>query len=118
MTEQDKFELENRKKYGEKGNDEISNQFKINALCGIGFCFGNINKYLKRYVSESEKAKNELDVKKEIDYLIRVYELNFIEKSWCDIFIGYIESKQIEKAINFSNRMQVFIINNLQIQNK
>lgn len=108
---EDQFELENRKKYGQKENDVISQQFAISPICGIAFCFGNAQKYLLRYKSTSEKSNNSQDLIKTIDYIKNVCNREFLEQKHYDIIVTNINSKNIEKALDLVIRAEKFILN-------
>jgi hypothetical protein len=41
--------MNNAKKYGQPSNDVISQMFAISYAHGVGFCKGNILKYITRY---------------------------------------------------------------------
>jgi NTP pyrophosphatase (non-canonical NTP hydrolase) len=94
----EKFELENRKKYGAKNADEIAKSFEISESNGAGGCFLAIRKYLKRFISESEKAGNIIDLQKVKDYANRLNEHGIIPQN------SYLEKtvyKDVEAAYNY-----------------
>jgi hypothetical protein len=100
----------NELKYGKKESDIISIQFKMSKQAFIGFCFGNIQKYLHRFDSESEKANNPKDIEKVIDYISR-----FEEKYPTDVNLerlkNLIEVEDFKTAFIHSIDLQEFLIN-------
>lgn len=64
----------NIKKYGDASEDIINLQYGIGIPCWVGFCMGNVQKYLKRYMSNSHKAANIADIAKVLDYINRLKE--------------------------------------------
>ena len=95
---------ENIKKYGSKESDIITIQNQMNRLCFVGFIFGNIQKYLKRYISESNKANNSRDIEKVLDYVARYEEI------YTDVDFSrlkkLIESKEYKDAFIHSKHLQ------------
>lgn len=70
------FEIENALKYGNKENDVIAQIAKIDKNKAIEACAFSIWKYAKRYTSKSqEKAFNQKDIDKILDYANRALEL-------------------------------------------
>lgn len=90
---------ENELKYGEKQNDVIAQEFAFSKIMGAGFCFGNIKKYLTRYISDSEKSKNPKDLGKAKDYLNRLHQKDIINDEDLSIITEFIESNNITDAL-------------------
>ncbi len=64
--------MDNSDKYGSKYKDIISEAYEHSKEAGDAFCVFNAKKYLKRYISDSEKSNNEEDLDKAIDYISRM----------------------------------------------
>ena len=66
----------NIKKYGEKDDDVIARTYRENKVYGDVFCAKNAEKYLRRYLSPSEKGNNLTDLYKVLDYVHRMIDAN------------------------------------------
>lgn len=100
---------ENVKKYGTKENDIIEDQFNKHILCGIGFCLGNLNKYIKRFISTSEKANDKEDIIKMHDYINRCEE-KVIKQSNFDYLRGLINKELYSTALVVSDELESVLI--------
>jgi len=67
---------ENINKYGEKEWDTISDAYRHSKDSGDVYCAFNARKYITRFISKSKKAHNNGDLRKAIDYLQRMIEMN------------------------------------------
>jgi hypothetical protein len=85
------------KKYGKKTEDEISNQAEIHYIALLGFCFGNIRKYLKRYISDSNKSMLASDLVKIEVYTSRAEEYEIGE---------FNKLRQIVKSQNYKEALE------------
>lgn len=70
---------ENEAKYGPKQYDIISDAYRIGKREGDVYCGQNAKKYVTRYISNSNKAGNAVDLKKAIDYLTRMLEVSTVK---------------------------------------
>ena len=68
--------LENIAKYGSKEDDTIARAYRKSKEAGDVYCAFNAEKYITRFNSDSKKAKNSGDIRKAIDYLQRMIEMN------------------------------------------
>lgn len=68
------LENKNREKYGSKEFDVISSSYRNSKKIGDAYCGFNAIKYITRYISDSHKAENPIDLDKAIDYLNRMKE--------------------------------------------
>ncbi len=69
-------EIKNRAKYGPRDDDHIAGIYKKSITAGDVWTGENAKKYITRFMSQSNKAKNGMDILKAIDYLVRMYEAN------------------------------------------
>lgn len=69
-------EEKNRAKYGAKSDDVISRAYRESKFGGDFYCYKNVEKYLRRYCSQSEKGGNIIDLQKSMDYLQRMIDMN------------------------------------------
>lgn len=77
MSLEKQLEESNRKKYGEKEFDQISENFRISKESGDTWCAENVKRYLNRFKRPgSTKANNLTDLYKAKDYLERMIEEN------------------------------------------
>ena len=71
------LEESNRKKYGPKEFDQISENYRIDKERGDQWCAENVKRYLNRFTRKGSSKKNNLvDLKKAKDYLERMIEFN------------------------------------------
>lgn len=70
------FEQRNIAKYGDKTDDTIARTYRENAKFGDVYCAKNAEKYLRRFVSNSEKGNNITDLRKAVDYVNRMIEFH------------------------------------------
>jgi hypothetical protein len=89
---------ENQLKYGDKRNDIITLQYQMSKQAFIGFIFGNILKYLRRYISISEKGNNPKDIEKVKDYIQRYAEY-YDDVDWMYVMIS-IDAKEYKLAFD------------------
>jgi hypothetical protein len=68
------LEQKNREKYGKKDWDVISSAYRVSRSAGDAYAGFNAIKYINRFVGNSPKARNPLDLDKAIDYLLRMRE--------------------------------------------
>lgn len=66
----------NKQKYGNKEDDVISRAYREDKRIGDIWCAKNVEKYLRRFISKSEKSNNRMDLLKAQDYLQRMLEQN------------------------------------------
>lgn len=66
----------NKQKYGNKEDDVISSAYREDKRIGDIWCAKNVEKYLRRFISKSEKSNNRMDLLKAQDYLQRMLEQN------------------------------------------
>lgn len=66
--------IENIKKYGEKHYDVIAQSYRKGKLVGDSFCGYTAIKYVERYVGQSKKAGNKMDLIKAVDFITRMIE--------------------------------------------
>ena len=107
------FETENRKKYGNKENDEIAKSFKISLEIGAAACFMPIRKYLTRFVSISEKRQNPGDIEKIKDYCIRLYEKNVISKHDLSELGLFFNNQNYLAAYNYVSIIEIKFFNKI-----
>jgi len=104
--------MENFKKYGPKGNDIIAKQFEISYISGVSFCLGNVQKYLTRYISNSDKSNNINDIVKVYDYLSRLntetYNFDVLYKIY--YIMDMISHKKYQYSIELSIDLQKEIV--------
>lgn len=66
----------NKQKYGNKEDDVISRAYREDKRIGDIWCAKNVEKYLRRFISKSEKSNNRMDLLKAQDYLQRMLVQN------------------------------------------
>lgn len=75
------LENSNRSKYGDKENDQISQNYLISKERGDIWCSENVKRYLSRYTRPgSSKNGNHTDLLKARDYLQRMIEVSEINE--------------------------------------
>lgn len=74
-------ENKNRQKYGDKQYDVISEMYRLGKREGDTYAIGNAIKYLRRYLSKSEKGQNKMDLAKAFDYIQRAVEKADVSKN-------------------------------------
>ena len=70
------FNDRNVSKYGPKDDDVIARTYRENKHDGDMWCRLNIERYVRRFTSNSHKAENLTDLRKALDYLARMIEIN------------------------------------------
>lgn len=69
-------EQENRRKYGQLDDDTIARAYRHSKQTGDVYCAFTAEKYITRFISNSAKSGNTLDLKKSIDYIRRIILMN------------------------------------------
>lgn len=72
----DQMRKRNEEKYGQKNDDVISRAYREDKRVGDIWCSKNAEKYLRRFISSSDKSNNMTDLLKAKDYIDRMVEAN------------------------------------------
>jgi hypothetical protein len=70
------FKSRNVAKYGSEDDDEIARNYREGKHIGDCWCLLNSKKYMRRFLSNSNKANNIVDLRKAHDYLTRALKYN------------------------------------------
>lgn len=63
-------------KYGDKDDDVIARSYREGRAVGDVWCAKNVEKYLRRFIGDSHKSHNLVDLEKSKMYLERMIEAN------------------------------------------
>lgn len=69
-------EQKNREKYGSVEDDVIARTYREDKKAGDVWCLKNVEKYGRRFISNSSKSNNIMDLYKMRDYLNRAIAHN------------------------------------------
>jgi hypothetical protein len=98
-------------RYGDdNGKDVIAHIADLNPIAAFYFCVGNVWKYAKRFVSNSEKAYNTNDINKMLVYAQRAFEYSAVNSEVYVIdMIDYIDklkaTKDAQEQAKFCERI-------------
>lgn len=103
---QEQLEESNRKKYGDKEFDQISQCYRVSKEKGDIWCAENVKRYLDRFTRpESTKRDNVTDLVKAKDYLERMIaennRLEYLERNVTkEVIEKFMDTSELRDSYN------------------
>jgi hypothetical protein len=96
VTQEQFDEEQNRLKYGAIHHDLIAQMFAYSYARGMIFCTDNIQRYARRFIGKSNKAANDADIFKMLDYCERAKQQK--ENTLINQIIVHINEKEFSQV--------------------